>query len=98
LTVTDQRKSRRFELNLPFELLRSGSERAMESGETRNLSSCGVLFRSSARVQPGATVEYRITLPSNGADLRLHCIGKVVRCITDWEAAATLERYEFVRG
>jgi len=97
--VTDQRKSRRFDLRLPFELIRSGRQTLLESGETMNVSSCGVLFRSTGHVEPGDIVEYTITLPSMSVEIevRLRCKGKVVRRATQSDAAATLERYEFVR-
>ena len=99
MIVFEQRKSRRFELRLPFELLRSGRQAALESGETRNVSSCGVLFRSTGHLEPGDVVEYAITLPgtSDGIEVRLRCKGKVVRQVSETETAATLERYEFVR-
>lgn len=98
MTVLELRKSRRFDLRLPFELLRDGRQTLLESGETKNVSSSGVLFRSTGHVAPGDIVEYAITLPSvsEGIEVRLRCKGRVVRR-TDSEAAATLERYEFVR-
>jgi hypothetical protein len=97
--VPDQRKSRRFDLRLPFELIRNGRQTLLESGETKNVSSCGVLFRSTGHFEPGDIVEYAITLPSNSAEIevRLRCKGKVVRRVAQSEAAATLERYEFER-
>ena len=65
-----------------------------------NLSSSGVLFRTTAPVEPGESVEYAIVLPTSASnfELRLRCVGKIVRRTTDSEAAATLERYEFVRA
>ena len=48
----------------------------------------------------GEAIEYMITLPkAKGAriDVRLRCVGKVVRADDDSKFAATLERYEFVR-
>lgn len=67
--------------------------------ETKNLSSTGVLFRTGVMVELGQHVEYLITLPAsgNGADVRIRCVGKVIRRVSDAEFAATLERYEFVR-
>jgi hypothetical protein len=99
LTVIEQRKSRRFELILPFELVRSGSRTLLAPGETRNVSSCGVLFHSPVPVQPGDTVEYAITLPSGSKDteVRLRCRGKIVRRTENSEAAATMDRWEFIR-
>jgi hypothetical protein len=96
----EQRKARRFDLKLPFELIRSGSAPLSQHGETKNLSSAGVLFQSEADLHIGEPVEYVITLPTPQGDadnVRLHCIGKVVRFARKAEVAATLERYEFVR-
>jgi len=96
----EQRKARRFDLRLPLELIRSGSEPLSEHGETKNLSSAGVLFQSAADLRIGEPLEYMITLPtapSAGESVRLHCVGKVVRFARKAEFAATLERYEFVR-
>jgi hypothetical protein len=98
--VSEQRKSKRFELRLPLELIRNGSERVSEMCETKNLSSTGVLFRTGSIVELGQHVEYLITLPASGpgSDVRIRCVGKVIRRVSDAEFAATLERYEFVRS
>lgn len=97
----EQRKARRFDLRLPFELVRSGSRPLSERGETRNMSSVGVLFESHANLKVGESLEYMITLPTPaGPDrsaVRIHCLGKVVRFAKKTEVAATLERYDFVR-
>lgn len=96
----EQRKARRFELRLPLELVRNGSEARSERGETRNLSSVGVLFESDASVNIGDALEYMITLPATPGEadgVRLRCLGKVVRYGNKDEIAATLERYEFLR-
>jgi PilZ domain len=96
----EQRKAQRFDLRLPVELVRGGTRSLAETGETRNLSSVGVLFRSEARLRVGEPLEYLITLPTAAAEsdqVRIHCLGKVVRLPRKTEVAATLERYEFVR-
>jgi hypothetical protein len=96
----EQRKARRFDLRLPLELIRNGAEALSERGETRNLSSVGVLFQSEASLRIGDAVEYMITLPASAGGVngvRLRCLGKVVRYGKAAEIAATLERYEFVR-
>jgi hypothetical protein len=96
--VAEQRRNKRFELKLPLELVRSGSERISEMCETKNVSSCGVLFRTDTPMKPGQPLEYLITLPgSKGAEVRLRCMGKVIRHASEVDIAATLERYEFVR-
>lgn len=96
--LMEQRKNRRFDLRLPFEIVGDGD--ASGTGETKNVSSCGVLFASHATFAVGDPIEYLITLPkAKGArmNVRLRCIGKVVRGEVGPEFAATLERYEFVR-
>jgi PilZ domain len=98
--MTEQRKNQRFQLRLPFEIV-GGGQSLRASGETRNVSSAGVLFTSSAPVPIGEPIEYLITfpkVPGARSEVRLRCVGKVVREDTDMEAfAATLERYEFLR-
>ena len=95
----EQRKNQRFELRLPFEII-DGVTNTKSKGETRNVSSCGVLFTSKAPVAIGESIEYMITLPKAPgvrSDVRLRCIGKVIRGDEASRYAATLERYEFVR-
>ena len=100
--MADQRKSKRFELKLPVELIRAGSRNVHQTGETRNVSSGGVLFTTeSVPVEVGQSIEYLISLPTGGriGEVRLRCMGKVVRKDEEQqELAATLERYEFVRA
>lgn len=85
-----------------------GSHSIRSVTETRNLSSCGVLFFSEAEVPIGEQIEYTITLPGRQAEdpVRIRCMGKVVRSeeravVGDphpqYSVAATMERYEFVR-
>ncbi len=83
-----------------MELVRAGSVALGKSGETRNMSSSGVLFSADANVTVGDPIEYLITLPvpqGTVPEVRLRCMGKVIRQ-ADGTAAATLERYEFVRA
>ncbi len=102
----DQRKTRRFALELPLSITRSGSERVAHAGRTKNISSGGVLFTSGTEPDLGGPIEYVIALNQTGAHVvNLRCIGKVVRAervpanASDaFEIAATLERYEFLRG
>ena len=96
ITVTEQRKHQRFDLRLPFEIVAGNKAK----GETRNVSSCGVLFTSKVPVEVGSAIEYLITLPKapgTRAEVRLRCVGKVVRTEDQSRFAATMERYEFVR-
>jgi hypothetical protein len=101
----EQRRTRRFELELPLAITRAGSERVSVSGITKNISSTGVLFTSPSSPDLGGPIEYIITLHQTGPQpVTLRCVGKVLRSQRrngderrDFEVAATLERYEFVR-
>ncbi|HEV2687336.1 MAG TPA: PilZ domain-containing protein [Bryobacteraceae bacterium] len=96
----EQRKSQRFDLKLPLELIRGGPKPSSQHGETKNLSSSGVLFQADATLRIGESLEYFITLPTTtgpGVQVRIRCVGKVVRLAKPSGVAATLERYEFVR-
>ncbi|MFN9296574.1 MAG: PilZ domain-containing protein [Acidobacteriota bacterium] len=98
-TVTDNRKNQRFELRLPFEVIRSGQRSQPIAGYTLNMSSNGVLFELTQPIGLGEIIEYYITLPTGQdleEDVRLRCMGKVVRNHENF-AAATMERYEFMR-
>ncbi|MCU1336029.1 MAG: type pilus assembly PilZ [Bryobacterales bacterium] len=97
--MIEQRKHQRFELRLPFEVVRNGSVLKVR-GETRNVSSAGVLFTSESQLPLGESIEYVITLPrtpGNRKEVRLRCVGKVLREDHQSAFAATLERYEFLR-
>jgi len=98
--VIEQRKNQRFDLQLPFEVIKAGAN-SRTTGETKNVSSTGVLFTSAGSVPVGEPIEYFITLlraPASRTEVRLRCVGKVLRGETRSGFAATLERYEFIRG
>jgi hypothetical protein len=105
----EQRRTRRFTLQLPLSITRSGAERVALAGLTKNISSSGVLFTSHREHDLGGPIEYMITLNMDTPQsVNLRCIGKVVRAERmhahraeaplSYQVAATLERYEFVRG
>ena len=97
--MIEQRKNQRFELRLPLEIVRAGAN-PETTAETRNVSSSGVLFTSSMPVAVGEPIEYFITFPKtpgSRVEVRLRCIGKVLRGEQRSAFAATLERYEFIR-
>jgi hypothetical protein len=106
--VIEQRRAKRFELELPLEIVRAGSERVSEIGTTRNISSGGVLFVSTKGMEIGGPVEYVVTLTTgtNGV-VNLRCMGKVLRLEKSFTedspdqpvaVAISLERYEFMRS
>jgi hypothetical protein len=105
----EQRRTRRFQLQLPLSITRSGAERVVLPGVTNNISSSGVLFTTEREPDVGGPIEYVIALNLEGPQaVSLRCMGKVLRTDrigtglgedgTNFQIAATLERYEFVRG
>ncbi|MEO8097948.1 MAG: PilZ domain-containing protein [Acidobacteriota bacterium] len=96
----EQRKNQRFDLNLPYEIQRVGY-RTKITGQTRNLSSCGVLFTTGTLIPVGETIEYSIILPKvpgTLADVKIKGVGKVIRRLPDVGAiAVSLEQHEIVR-
>ena len=109
--MSEQRRTKRFQLNLPVELVKSGSIPVHLTGETHNMSSGGVLFTSQSLMEIGEPIEYLVTLPSTvsaGTQVRIRCMGKVTRAESrenaeliserPYSIAATLERYEFIRN
>ena len=103
----EQRRTRRFQLELPLSITRNGAERVTLAGFTKNISSSGVLFTVEREPDLGGPIEYVITLNHDASQkVNLRCVGKVLRSerlynAADnrraYEIAATLERYEFVR-
>lgn len=97
--MQERRKNQRFDLRLPLQLILAG-EASHPAGETKNVSSSGVLFTSVVRFKVGEPIEYMITfprVPGTHSEVRLRCAGKVLRDTPETTFAATLESYEFVR-
>jgi hypothetical protein len=106
--VIERRRTKRFAIRLPVEVVRQSFQPVSSIGETRDLSAGGVLFSANLRVELGEPLEYIIGFPSHsnlGPGVSLRCLGKVVRVEPNGASvgqdavmvAATLERYEFVR-
>lgn len=106
--MTDQRRTQRFNVRFPVELVRAGNQPLCLLGETRNMSSAGVLFASDCNMAVGEAIEYIITLPGGepeGETVQLRCHGRVLRIGKDLAnhsgtrcaVAATVDRYEFLR-
>ena len=96
--MIEQRKNQRFDLRLPLEIVLG--DRTRSQGETKNVSSSGVLFTAGVPFELGEPIEYYITLPKvtgSKIEVRVRCVGKVVRSEPESSFAVTLERYEFVR-
>jgi hypothetical protein len=105
----EQRRTRRFKLQLPVSIIRAGMNRVAYNGLTKNISSTGVLFTAGSALGTSAPIEYVIVLAHEGEQtVNLRCVGKVLRSerVSNgstppgppaFQVAATLERYEFVR-
>ena len=77
--MIEQRRTKRFEMELPVEIIRTGSDQVSETGTTRNISSGGVLFMAAKELEVGGPVEYVVTLTSgNTGAVNLRCMGKVL--------------------
>ena len=87
-------------MTLPLEFA-CGTAATKVLGETRNVSSAGVFFRTGEKIRIGQPIEYFLTFPkAPGArqSVRIKCFGTVVREQPQESSfAATLERYEFLR-
>jgi hypothetical protein len=104
-TFMEQRRTRRFTLQLPLSIRSAGGEKGPFTGVTKNISSSGILFTADKEPELGSPIEYIVTLNAQGPQpVNLRCVGKVLRSElvagkgeVAYQIAATLERYEFVR-
>ena len=96
-SVIEQRKSRRFDLRLPFELIRIRSVRVQVVSETKNISSIGVLFLAESGLDVGDPIEYIVTLPTgrDGNTVKIRCLGKVVRVVNNEDMVSKVPTWPF---
>src|SRR5260370_28252814 len=101
----EQRRTRRFQLQLPLSITRNGAERVTCSGLTRNISSSGVLFTAEKVPDLGGALEDVIVPEHEGPQgVILRCTGKGLRADrrpvspgaphTNAHDAPPLERYD----
>jgi len=98
----EQRRTQRYRLQLPLQILQVGEEKVDRAERTRDISSGGVCFLSQDYLDPGGRIEYIITLSGSAPAVRIRCLGKVLRSQSprgesSYEVAVTMERYAFVR-
>src|ERR1035437_5745386 len=62
----EQRRTLRFQLQLPLSITRSGAERVTLAGLTNNISSSGVRFAAKKEPDLGGPIEYVIALNREG--------------------------------
>jgi len=105
MTQRDQRKSRRFLIQLPV-IVRWVDDNLVGEAEaqTQDVSSSGLRFDLSKGPKTNSTVEILMTLPhqlSNAGPVRVRCRGHVVRTnpkdLNRTEVVAAIERFEFMR-
>ena len=101
----EQRRTQRYKLQLPIEIVQLGSQRVNRTERTRDISSGGVCFVSPTGVEVGGRIEYLITLCNSDPPVKIRCLGKVLRSLRppsskdgQYEVAVTMERYQFVRS
>lgn len=98
----EQRRSQRYKLELPLQILQLGEQRVSRAEQTKDISSGGVSFVTGDGVDVGGKIEYVITLSGSTPPVRIRCLGKVLRSRQPdgdgpYEVAVTMERYQFVR-
>jgi hypothetical protein len=101
----EQRRTQRFRLQLPLQIVQLGDQKVNRTEKTRDISSGGVCFLSPTYVEVGGRIEYLITLSGSNPPVRIRCLGKVLRSMQpvaldarQFEVAVTMERYQFVRS
>ena len=96
----ERRRSRRYVVALPIQVVKIRRSAVAFQGETCNVSSTGTLFViHGARPSEGTEIEFRLSM--RGSAL-LHCKGRVTRIEESpgglgFGIAATIDRYRFVR-
>jgi hypothetical protein len=102
----EQRRTQRYRLQLPLQIVRVGDQKVNRTEKTRDISSGGVSFLTPTEVEVGGRIEYLITLSGSNPPVRIRCLGKVLRSlqpqapsgVPQFEVAVTMERYQFVRA
>ena len=107
MNATEKRRAKRFPMRLPVAVKLEQQKNSKLELETRDVSSSGVYFDFGGPLEVGVALEFLLTLPepiTKSSPVRIRCIGKVVRVdktpageAGHVGAAATIERYEFVR-
>ena len=99
--VSERRVSRRFTMTLPLAVKVQG-ESGEQQGETRDVSFRGLYFMIDSALEPGAPIEFVLTLPKEitmAGDVHIRCFGQIIR-VDDQDGrrgvAARIERYEFL--
>ena len=77
-SFNESRKSLRFNLALPVNIVRIGGRAVDLPGRTRNLSSRGAYLAVDADIAPDSPIEFIVTLDAS-REVQLRCQGRVTR-------------------
>lgn len=99
----DQRAMQRFPLQLPV-TIKYPQAMGEANSQTRDVSARGICFYMDSRLDPGAAIEFTLTLPAEVTlteAAKVRCKGKVVRVESPAASgkmaiAAKIEQYEFL--
>jgi hypothetical protein len=100
----DKRATRRFALRLPLAVNYQENGAGQKPAQTRDVSARGICFYIDSAVEPGAAIEFTLTLPPEitlTESIQVRCKGKVVR-VDDGNpdgkvaVAAVIDEYEFL--
>lgn len=100
----ERRTSRRYTMALPVTIRSTSRELRELRGKTRDVSFRGLYFMTDADCDPGAEIEFILTLPKEitlASDVNIHCFGHVVRVEAQDAGrgvAARIDRYEFLQA
>jgi hypothetical protein len=100
----EKRTTRRFALRLPLSVTYSEETAENKAAQTRDVSARGICFYVDSAVEPGAAIEFTLTLPPEitlTESIQVRCKGKVVRVDHTGAAgkvavAAVIDEYEFL--
>lgn len=103
--AAEKRAIRRFAIQLPVivNAVSSSGEVLQAIAETRDVSSHGICFLTSMPMEPGAAIEFTVTLPTEFTmtePINVQCHGTVVRVEKNLDGkfaiAAMIENYDFM--
>jgi hypothetical protein len=89
-------------MTLPLTVRSGGPEGGERHGQTRDVSFRGLYFSIEADFDPGAPIEFILTLPREitmAGDVNIRCFAEIVR-VEPYDGkrgvAARIDRYEFL--
>ena len=102
-TSAEQRRTRRFAMQLPVDVKLPKHDAASVAAQTKDVSARGVFFYLDSSVTEGSSIEFVLTLPPEitlTESIRVRCTGKVVRVDhgegTQVGIAAAIDQYDLI--